>query len=148
MRLLIIAIALLTLSQAARADEMIYREDAGLTKAEYFLANAKYTAAVEAANDVLTRHPQNADAYTYRGVAYTHLGQNKEAIKDFQRALQINPNHLGANKYLADAYLQNGKENLAVEQMEAMRVICGQSNCSELDHLQAEIDQYKMTKTK
>jgi tetratricopeptide (TPR) repeat protein len=135
----------MTTSHAAFA-QVIFREDSGLTKTEYFLANGKYTAAVDSANDVLTRHPLNADAYAYRGYAYAHLGQPKDALKDYKRALEIDPQHLGANKYLADAYLQKGDEARAMEQMQVLRVICGQSNCEELDELQAEIDQYKSAK--
>jgi len=130
----------------AAGQEVILREDSGLTKTEYLLAVGKYTAAIDTANDVLTRHPTNADAYTYRGYAYARLGQIAEADKDFKRALLIDPAHLGANKYLADSYLQAGDISRAIEQMQVIRMTCGQTDCEELDELQTEIDQYKSKK--
>jgi tetratricopeptide (TPR) repeat protein len=127
----------------AAGREIIFREDSGLTKTEYLLAVGQYSAAIETAGDVLTRHPDNADAYTYRGYAYAKLGQTAEAAKNFKKALMIDQTHLGANKYLADTYLQQGDVARAIEQMQAIRLICGRTDCEELDQLQREIDQYK-----
>jgi tetratricopeptide (TPR) repeat protein len=130
----------------AAGREMIFREDSGLIKAEYFLAVGQYTAAIDTAGQVLQRHPNNADAYTYRGYAYSRLGQTAEATKDFKKALMIDPTHLGANKYLADTYLQSGDVSRALEQLQVIRLTCGQADCEELDELQREIDQYKSDK--
>lgn len=147
MRKILFSLALLAFMSASPAfaanREIILRDDAGLTKTEYLLAVGKYTAAIDTANEVLMRHPSNADAYTYRGYAYEHLGQIAEAVKDFEKALLIDPAHLGANKYLADIYLQQGKVSRALEQMQVIRMTCGQLDCEELDELQREIDQYK-----
>ena len=140
---LTLAFLILTSPAFAAGNEIIFREDSGLTKTEYLLAVGKYTAAIDTANEVLTRHPANADAYMYRGYAYTRLGQSADGVKDFQRALTIDPTHLGANKYLADSYLQAGDIPRALEQMQVIRMTCGQTNCAELDELQSEIDQYK-----
>ena len=141
--LALVAAAVTVRPAFAAGNEIIYREDSGLTKTEYLLAVGKYTAAIDTANEVLTRHPANADAYMYRGYAYARLGQGSDAVKDFQRALTIDPGHLGANKYLADSYLQAGDVPRALEQMQVIRMTCGQTNCAELDELQHEIDQYK-----
>jgi Tfp pilus assembly protein PilF len=144
----LVMIASLTMTAAAFAAEreMIFREDSGLTKTEYFLAVGKYSVAISTANEVLARHPANADAYTYRGYAYARLGQTADAAKDFKKALLIDPAHLGANKYLADTYLQAGDVSRALEQMQVIRLTCGQTDCEELDELQREIDQYKSDK--
>jgi Tfp pilus assembly protein PilF len=123
--------------------EIIFREDSGLTKTEYFLAVGQYSAAIDTANEVLTRHPQNADAYTYRGYALVKLGQSKEAAKNFKKALLLDPNHLGANKYLADIYLQQGDVSRALEQLQVIRMTCAHTDCEEQDALAREIDQYK-----
>ena len=132
----------------AAKGELIFRSDSGLTKTEYLLAVGKYTAAVETANEVLTRHPNSADAYTYRGYAYNKLGQGADALKDFQKALLLDPAHLGANKYLADIYLQKGDIPRAMEQMQVIRMTCGQLDCTELNELQREIDQHKSKENK
>ncbi len=139
-----LVLVLLTAAPALAAGrEMIFREDSGLTKTEYLLTAGQYSAAIDTTTDVLTRHPNNADAYTYRGYAYARLGQTADAVKDFKKALLIDPAHLGANKYLADTYLQAGDVQRAIEQMQVIRMTCGPTDCEELDELQREIDQYK-----
>ena len=130
-------------SSFATNKEMIFREDSGLTKTEYFLAVGQYSAALDETGKVLTRHPNNADAYTYRGYAYIRLGQTAEAAKNFKKALLIDPAHLGANKYLADIYLQSGDVSRALEQLQVIRMTCVQTDCEELDALAREIDQFK-----
>lgn len=140
---LFLALLLISLSASANSPEMIFREDMGLSKAEYLLAAGKFSAALDTANDVLKRHPDSADAYTYRGYAYYKLGEKAEAAKNFQLALKLNPTHLGANKYLADTYLDNGDVARALEQLQVIRLTCGRADCEELNALQRQIDRYK-----
>ena len=128
---------------AGDAKDIPFRTDSGLTKAEYLLSAGKYSAALDVAGEVLIRHPDDADAYAYRGYAFSRLGQTEDAVKNFKKALQLNPTHLGANKYLADIYLQSGDVSRAIEQMQVIRMTCGHTDCEELDELEHEIDQYK-----
>jgi tetratricopeptide (TPR) repeat protein len=128
---------------AAAEKEIPFREDSGLSKTEYLLSAGQFTAALDTVDDVLKRHPGNADAYTYRGYAYYHLGEFAAAAKSFRTALQLNPTHFGANKYLADMYLDAGKVSQALEQLQVIRMTCGYTDCAELRALQHEIDQYK-----
>ena len=134
---------LITVPALAAEKDMPYREDSGLSKAEYLLSVGKFTAALNTAKDVLKRHPNNADAYTYLGYAYYRLGEVEPAAKNFYLALKLNPTHLGANKYLADMYLDAGDVARALEQLQVIRMTCGHSNCAELDALELEIDRYK-----
>ncbi|MDR3020153.1 MAG: tetratricopeptide repeat protein, partial [Treponema sp.] len=46
----------------------------------------------------------NANIYKDRGDIYSNIGKNKEAIEDYSRAIQINPNY-------AEAYLARGMAN-------------------------------------
>lgn len=143
MRLLFLLLLLAATPALAAEKEMPYREDAGLTKAEYLLSVGQWTAALDTANDVLTRHPQSADAYTYRAFAYHSLGDMAQTHKNLKKALQLNPTHLGANKYLANMYLEEGDVPRALEQLQVIRMACGRTDCEELRTLQREIDQYK-----
>jgi len=125
----------------AAEPEIPFREDSGLTKAEYFLSAGKFSAALDTVGEVLERHPQNADAYTYRGYAYYRLGDVANAAKSFRTALLLNPAHLGANKYLGDMYLEAGDVARALEQLQVIRMTCGLTDCAELRALEGEIDQ-------
>lgn len=155
MQNVLIALALVcafSLSAAAEENsltlkaEVPYREDAGLSKTEYFLAKGKYSEALDEAVAVLKRHPKSADAYTYRGLAYDRLGVTEKAVENFQKALALSPTHLGANKYLADTYLATGDLPRAMEQMQAIRFVCGEADCPELNELQSSINSFKKSK--
>lgn len=123
--------------------EIPYREDAGLSKAEYLLARGKYAAAIGETNSIINRHPKSADAYTYRGYAYMQLGDTENATKNFSRALAINPTHLGAHKYRADLYLADGQLSLALEQLQVIRMTCGSDQCEEQDDLERSLNAYR-----
>lgn len=119
------------------------RTDSGLSKAEFFLMKGKYAEALEPVEDVLKRHPGNADAYTYRGLAYEGLGEEEQAEKNFRKALEIDPAHLGANRYLGELLVQSGHVARAVEQLAVIRMICGASDCPEVTALELAINNAK-----
>ncbi len=156
MRFIIIAAALLTGSllfspapapaeetHVPKKIEVPFREDSGLITAEYYISRGKYSQALGVLEGVLSRHPECADAYTYRGFAYYRLGDKKRARVDYLKALAINPAHQGANRYLADTYLATGNLKRAYEQMQVLRMTCGVSPCEELDELEAKINRYR-----
>jgi len=119
------------------------RSDAGLTKAEGQLAEGKYMQAIQTLSGVLTRHPASADALAYTGVAWRAVGDDAKALMFIDRALKYDPQHLGANKYKAELYLDAGDFPRALEQLQVIRLICGETDCAELDDLQAEMNHFK-----
>lgn len=135
-------------ADVAKAEEVPFRTDSGLITAEYYLATGKYTQALDVLGGVLQRHPQNADAYTYRGFAYHKLGDLRKARENYNRALILDPKHLGANKYTASLYLAENNLPKAMEQLQAILYICAGMNCGEADELQNEINRYKSSKNK
>ncbi|MBI1215110.1 MAG: tetratricopeptide repeat protein [Alphaproteobacteria bacterium] len=120
-----------------------FRTDEGLTSAEYYLAVGKYAEALSVLKGVLARHPDDADAFAYRGYAYEKLGDLKSAERDYRRALLIDPRHLGANRYLASLFLRGGDLSRALEQLQVIRMVCGAMDCQEQDELEDEINKYK-----
>lgn len=126
-----------------KKPEVPYREDAGLISAEYYLSVGKYAQALDVLSGVIARHPGSADAYTYRGFAYQRLGETKKARENYNRALTLNPTHLGANKYLASMLLEDGNLDRAMEQMQVIRMACGTLECQELTELEIEVNKFK-----
>ena len=137
------AVAAETAPDVPKKNEVPFREDAGLITAEYYLATGKYAQALEVADGVLQRHPECADAYTYKGFAYEHLGDAKKAKEAYAKAIEINPTHLGANRYLAGLYLHEGDLARAMDVLQVIRMTCGEVACQELDELQADINHYR-----
>jgi Tfp pilus assembly protein PilF len=156
-RLLPAALALLMLATPAFAQgdapqstpvipkkpEVPYRQDAGLISAEYYLSVGKYAQALDVLSGVIARHPGSADAYTYKGFAYQRLGETKKARENYNRAVTLDPTHLGANKYLASMLLEDGDLDRAMEQMQVIRMACGNLECQELTELEIEMNKFK-----
>ena len=122
------------------------RTDSGLSKVEFLLMKEKYAEALEPIDDVLKRHPGNADAYTYRGLAYEGLGEEEQAEKNFRKALGIDPAHLGANRYLGELLVKSGQVARAVEQLAVIRMVCGAADCPEVTALELAINNAKKGK--
>ncbi len=137
------AIAQETGDEPAKKNLVPFREDSGLITAEYYLSTGKYAQALSVLEGVLKRHPESADAFTYTGYAYYKLGDVKKATTYYKKALIINPQHLGANRYMAEIYLSVNDLARAIEQMQVIRMTCAEANCEELDELEAEINAYK-----
>ncbi len=145
MRLIILALVLMTFAAPALAevsvrDNVPFRQDSGLTKAEYFIATQKYAQAINEAEGVVKRHGPNADAYAYAGLAYDRLGDDAKARDNYRRALMVSPTHLGANTYLMKSYLADGNMPKAIEQLQVIRAVCGASGCEELAEAESAVN--------
>lgn len=131
------------LAEVSVRDNVPFRQDSGLTKAEYFIATRKYAQAIAEAEGVVKRHGPNADAYAYAGLAYQRLGDDKKAVDNFRRALMVNQTHLGANTAMMNHYIAAGNMPKAIEQLQVIRAVCGNSGCEELVEAESAINAAK-----
>ena len=53
----------------------------------------KFDDAIGYFDQVVKDHPENADAYYYRGMVYLAQNKTAQAKADFQKLLEIAPNH-------------------------------------------------------
>lgn len=60
----------------------------------------KYEAAIELCKAALSFLPCSVEAFVCRGASYANINKNDRAIKDFERALILDPSHLNASQYL------------------------------------------------
>jgi tetratricopeptide (TPR) repeat protein len=56
---------------------------------------------VEILDKAVAQNPNNAEAHYARGLLNSRLGYSKRAVLDFQKAVQIDPHHLGAWQQLS-----------------------------------------------
>jgi tetratricopeptide (TPR) repeat protein len=65
-----------------------------------------------------------------------------EAMVNYQKALQIEPRHLGANEYLGELYLQLDQPEQAEERLQVLDKACF-FGCHEYDELKQAIEAYR-----
>ncbi|WP_008317573.1 tetratricopeptide repeat protein [Leptolyngbya sp. PCC 6406] len=83
-------------SLSARADLLRWRQVA-LKQAQ----QQQYLTAIQTLTGVLSRYPHSAEDYSNRGLVYSWAGQGEAALRDYNRALSLDP-------LLAAAYNNRG----------------------------------------
>ncbi len=85
---------------ASRGSELFPQNDnfASLL-INYYLGSKKYDEALEYLNDAVAKNPGNAQYVTLQGIIYDNQGKLDEAMKAYEKALQLNPENPIANLY-------------------------------------------------
>jgi len=82
------------------------------------MLKGEYLKAIDCFSKALLQHPENADIFSDRGVSYLHLKFEKEAMADFNHALELQPEY--GYRYAARAYAKDffGDTDAAIEDYE------------------------------
>jgi tetratricopeptide (TPR) repeat protein len=104
--------------------------------------NKQWQAAIAAFTKVTVSEPKNADAYNYIGYANRQLKNYDEAFRNYNIALDINPDHKGANEYIGEAYLQTDNLEMAEKHLLRLDALCF-FGCAEYTMLKRAVEQYK-----
>lgn len=97
-----------------------------------------FTGALTLLRQIVAKDPGNADAWNYIGFADRQLGKFPESLAAYENALAIKPNHVGANEYLGELYVQTGETEKARAQLARLLDLCG-AGCDEYKELKAAI---------
>jgi Flp pilus assembly protein TadD len=114
--------------------------------AETLIKAKDYKGAIPLLEKVVAAEPKNADAHNYLGYATRHLGDTAKALAHYQTALQINPDHRGANEYLGQLYLILGDLPKAEDRLARLDKICF-FGCEEFNELKNAVAAYKAKKS-
>lgn len=107
--------------------------DADRTDYAYRLAkDGRYEEAL-ALLDTL-ENPNTAKALNYRGYATRKLGRTDEGIGYYLQSVKLDPQYAQVREYLGEAYVIKGRLDLAQEQLQHIKSICG-STCEEYQDL-------------
>ena len=101
-----------------------------------------WNAAVNALTAAEKREPNNADVQNLLGYSYRNSGKLDPAFKHYERALQINPKHLGAHEYAGEAYLMTNNLPKAEEHLASLKRICTRV-CEQRDALEKQIAEFR-----
>ena len=114
--------------------------DADLTEYAYALAKAeRYPEAIEILD--MLADPNTPRALNYRGYATRKMGRTEEGIAYYMKSVALDPNYAQVREYLGEAYVIEGKFDLAKEQLTTIEKICGTTKCEEYEDLSDAIDQ-------
>jgi tetratricopeptide (TPR) repeat protein len=108
---------------------------------EYAYAQARsgqYQAALDTLD--LLQNPNTPEALNYRGYATRHLGRMDEGIGYYMQAVAMDPDYTLVREYLGEAYVIQGRIDLAKEQLSQIEQRCG-TTCEPYVDLAEAIDQ-------
>jgi tetratricopeptide (TPR) repeat protein len=115
-----------------RATSEVLPDD-NLTDYAYALAKAKrFPEALDVLN--MLKDPNTAEALNYRGYITRHLGRLDEGIGYYLKSVSIDPHYAQVREYLGEAYVLKGRDDLAHNQLAAIKAICG-TQCEEYKDL-------------
>ncbi|MGG7576406.1 tetratricopeptide repeat protein [Rhizobium sp. YTUHZ045] len=111
--------------------------DENRTDYAYSLAKAgRYEEALAMLDTV--KDQNSAEVLNYRGYATRKLGRTDEGISYYLQSVKIDPQYAKVREYLGEAYVIKGRLDLAKEQLNTIKAICGTA-CEEYQDLNAVI---------
>jgi len=116
--------------------------DEQMTEYAYALAKSdRFAEAIETLD--LLQDPNTARALNYRGYATRKLGRTDEGIGYYLKSVALDPNYAQVREYLGEAYVIQGKVELAKEQLATIKTLCG-TDCEEYEDLAEAIADAKL----
>lgn len=100
--------------------------------------DGKYDDAIRKIEEMLKDDSENADLYNYLAYSQRKSGDFDSAAQNYERALMIDPEHVGALEYQGELFLQTGKPDMARENLARLEQVCGMS-CGEYKELASKI---------
>jgi tetratricopeptide (TPR) repeat protein len=108
--------------------------DTDLTEYAYSLAKAdRYQEAIDVL-DILD-NPNTPRALNYRGYATRKMGRTDEGIGYYLKSVALDPNYSQVREYLGEAYVIQGRFDLAKDQLATIEKLCGSKDCEYYEDL-------------
>jgi len=112
--------------------------DAAYLDAVRLINIGHYDEALSQLDEAQTIFGPHPDVLTYIGFANRKAGNYDQAIRFYTAALELAPDHVGANEYLGEYYVELGDMNAAYAQLAKLESICD-FGCAETDELRSWI---------
>ena len=110
-------------------------------QAKDLIDDEEYAQAIPLLQQSIQQKGEYADALNLLGFSNRKLGDMTKAMTYYTKALNMEPNHLGANEYMGELYLEMNDLPKAEERLAVLKTACG--DCDEYEDLEDEIDDYK-----
>ena len=117
-------------------------KDPDYTAAVQAIGINQFERAIPLLEGVIRREPANADAYNWLAYATRKSGDPAKSIPIYQKALAIDPRHLGAHEYIGEAYLALDDLPHAKEHLKRLDKLCFFS-CEPYRDLKKAVEAYE-----
>jgi tetratricopeptide (TPR) repeat protein len=108
--------------------------DPALTEYAYALAKGdRYQEAIDVLD--MLENPNTPRALNYRGYATRKLGRTDEGIGCYLKSVALDPTYPQVREYLGEAYVIQGKYDLAKDQLATIEKLCGSKDCEYYEDL-------------
>lgn len=145
MKKLVLCFCLLAASFAFAAGSSTTEvESTDLEKVQALVEAQNYSEAVSLLKILLNRE-ESADYHNYMAYSLRNLEQYDESMEHYMLALELEPEHLGANEYLGELYLRLGELDKAQGQLDALASFGCEAGCLEFDTLAEVINTFTTT---
>jgi tetratricopeptide (TPR) repeat protein len=85
-------------------------------------------------------HDEHPDVANYIGYAYRKLGDYNDSKIWYEKALAADPNHVRTWSYYGMWQMEQGNRLKALDDLQKVNLICGNTTCEEYRQLKAVID--------
>jgi predicted Zn-dependent protease len=129
-------------SAAFAVDDVVTPDNAAnpdFTAVKSLVDSGAYDQALPKLQTLDQQSPNNPDVLNLMGFTYRKTGHTDQALDYYNRALNLEPKHLGANEYLGELYLELKQPDKAKERLAVLKAACG--DCEEYQDLKTKIDQ-------
>jgi Flp pilus assembly protein TadD len=117
-------------------------QSTALRDAREAIGQGEYQRAVDLLLDANSSKPDDADTLNLLGYSYRSTGNYTDALRYYEQALAIDPEHKGVNEYIGELFLQTDKLDKAEHHLRVLSDVCA-SSCDEYGQLKASIEAYK-----
>ena len=130
----------LAFAEGTSSDESQVNEN--YTQAQALIEAEDYQGAIDLLLPLAETDNQNADVFNLLGYSHRKLELYDPALEYYLTALELDPNHLGANEYLGELYLETDQPDKAAERVAMLETLCPEG-CEELTELQEALVAYQ-----
>lgn len=110
-----------------------------MNEALIYLEQEDYQRAIDELNRFIKDEGETADALNLLGFSNRKLKNYDDAYDYYTRALEMDPDHIGATEYLGELYVETEQMDKAQTQLARLKEICP-ADCSEFQKLQDVIN--------
>jgi tetratricopeptide (TPR) repeat protein len=103
-------------------------EERALRQARASIAQKAWERALVQLQSHIRVYPDDADAHNLHGLTLRQLGRYDLSLAAYERALQLDPEHLGAHEYMGELMLTLGRRDRALHHLTTLERLC-QAQC-------------------